>query len=140
MRGFLSAIRRSARSCAWARLGVSLLLLLSLSGAHWWVLQSIAWSGMIVSYSAKSGLLQGVEETFDGEHPCPMCKAIKQARESESSPADSLAPVQKSALLLGLPPQAVPLPTHAAFPQVTQLAARASLINLPPPLPPPRAA
>jgi hypothetical protein len=95
---------------------------------------------MVVSYSAKAGLLKGVEETFDGDHPCPMCKAIKQARESESNAADSLAPVQKSAELLGLPPKSVPLPAHTSFPQVTPLEDHAGLVKSPPPLPPPRAA
>jgi hypothetical protein len=95
---------------------------------------------MLVSYSAKSGLMQGVEETFDGEHPCSMCKAIKQARESESRRADSLAPAQPSVELLGLPPQADPLPSRKAFPKAPSSESHQDLIASRPILPPPRAA
>ena len=122
------------------RLGVSVLLLISLSGAHWWVLQSIAWSGMIVSYSATSGFAKGIEETFDGDHPCRMCKAIKQAREAETQQADSLAPAQQSVELLGLAPQADPLPSRKAFPKAPSSGSHQDLIASRPLLPPPRAA
>jgi hypothetical protein len=59
-----------------------LVLVLSL-GLHWAVLQTIAWTGMIVSYSRDASFSEAVSKTFDGEHPCPMCKVIKQARAEE---------------------------------------------------------
>jgi hypothetical protein len=126
------------RRVVWPQWAVTLLLLLGLSGTHWWVLQSVAWSGMIVSYSAQSGLLKGVEETFDGEHPCKMCKAIEQAREHESSDPSALAPVQPGTDLRGLPPEAGVALTCAAFPPPPFSEAHAEALNSPPPLPPPR--
>ena len=119
-------------------MGVSLLLLISLSGTHWWVLQSVAWSGMIVSYSAKSGLVQGLEETFDGDHPCKMCNAIEQARESESNATDTLAPAQKQVQLLGLPPEAALFIASHDFPKLAASVRQAAQFNSPPPVPPPR--
>ena len=38
---------------------------------------------MLVSYSQKTNLTQAVEMTFDGRHPCSLCKQIDQARQTE---------------------------------------------------------
>ncbi len=54
-------------------------------GGHWLVLQSVAWSGMIVEYSRTAGLVVGVEKTFDGQHPCDFCKVIQKSRHSEQT-------------------------------------------------------
>jgi len=59
-----------------------LLLVLSL-GLHWALLQTVAWTGMLVSYSAEGSFQEAVSKTFDGEHPCPLCKAIKKGRAEE---------------------------------------------------------
>jgi hypothetical protein len=59
-----------------------LVLVLSL-GLHWAFLQTIAWTGMIISYSRDASFSEAVSKTFDGEHPCPMCKVIKKARAEE---------------------------------------------------------
>ena len=57
-----------------------------MAGGHWGALQTVAWTGMLWSYTQKDGsLLSGVKKTFDGEHPCPMCKSIKVAKEKERS-------------------------------------------------------
>ncbi len=65
----------------------AVLLVLSL-GLHWAVLQTVAWTGMIVAYSAQVGVREGISRTFDGQHPCPLCKAIEKGRaeEREQSP------------------------------------------------------
>ena len=52
-------------------------------GLHWVVLQSAAWVGMAVTYSVEKGVVEGLSETFDGEHPCKMCKIVKQGRQAE---------------------------------------------------------
>ena len=70
-------IRRTARILLVAVLMFSI-------GLHWVVLQSAAWAGMIVTYSVQQGsLIEGVSQTFDNEHPCPLCSAIKQGKQSE---------------------------------------------------------
>ncbi len=52
-------------------------------GAHWATLQSVAWAGMLVQYSQHTSLAQAVAETFDGQHPCGLCKAIAGAQHSQ---------------------------------------------------------
>lgn len=66
-------------------------------GLHWAVLQSAAWVGMAVAYSVEKGsLTEGLSDTFDGDHPCPLCKAVKQGQDSESQTEDDQAPTTKS--------------------------------------------
>ncbi len=62
-------------------------------GLHWAVMQSAAWVGMAVTYSVQAGSIsQGLSETFDGEHPCAMCRAVEKGSKSESK--DDSAPTQ----------------------------------------------
>jgi hypothetical protein len=55
-------------------------------GLHWGFLQSVAWVGMVVSYSQNGGIGEALEKTFDGKHPCCMCKAIAEGKRSEKKP------------------------------------------------------
>jgi hypothetical protein len=66
-----------------ARLFVALALAGSI-GLHWAVLQTLAWAGMFISYSQAAPLTQAVVKTFDGQHPCNLCKQIAQGKRSES--------------------------------------------------------
>lgn len=56
---------------------------LHLVGGHWGMLQVVAWAGMLRTYTQEKGIVQGMKETFDGEHPCPMCCRLAAAREKE---------------------------------------------------------
>jgi hypothetical protein len=38
---------------------------------------------MAAKYSAASGLKQGLQETFDGEHPCEFCRALQASKQAE---------------------------------------------------------
>lgn len=64
------------------RLLVVLTLTLSL-GAHWVLLQSVAWVGMAVKYSQDATITEALSKTFDGQHPCKLCKAVQEGRQSE---------------------------------------------------------
>ena len=55
-------------------------------GLHWSLLQSVAWVGMVVNYSQSNGLGKALEQTFDGKHPCALCKAIDEGKKSEKKP------------------------------------------------------
>jgi hypothetical protein len=69
-----------------SRIAGSLLAALALfvvAGGHWVVLQSVAWAGMLMSYSRTAPMSVAVAETFDGAHPCPLCKAVTAGRKSE---------------------------------------------------------
>lgn len=45
--------------------------------------------GMLVSFSQKDGFATALEKTFDGKHPCKLCKAVDQARQ-DSCPGKAL--------------------------------------------------
>jgi hypothetical protein len=60
-------------------------VILHLAGGHWSVLQGIAWAKMLIEYSQADGLREGIVKTFDGEHPCEMCKSISKGRGSEKN-------------------------------------------------------
>lgn len=48
------------------------------------MLQSVAWVGMVVSYTqADDSLATAVEKTFDGQHPCDLCEVVKDGREAD---------------------------------------------------------
>lgn len=67
---------------------IALMGCLHLCGGHYGVLQGLAWSQMIISYSAESGWIEGARQTFDGEHPCQLCVAIADAKQKDSEPAN----------------------------------------------------
>lgn len=60
------------------------------------LLQAVAWTGMAFDYGARYGLAAGLERTFDGKHPCPLCKQIAKARQSdeENKAAITISPVK----------------------------------------------
>src|SRR5437868_4442842 len=64
---------------------LALLACLQFFGGHWAILQSIAWTRMLITYSTQSGLSTGVKQTFDGRHPCAQCRAIVQERAKEQT-------------------------------------------------------
>lgn len=68
------------------RLGqvLSLAALLATCGGHWVVLQSFAWARMLVTNVESSSLSVAVERTFDGNHPCEICKSIASAKGKET--------------------------------------------------------
>jgi hypothetical protein len=59
------------------------LALMATLGAHWALLQSVAWTTMLADNLESSSFHDAVTMTFDGQHPCPICKAIAEAKKSE---------------------------------------------------------
>jgi hypothetical protein len=64
------------------RLAIAVALACSI-GLHWGFLQSMAWMGMVVNYSREGGVAEALVKTFDGKHPCALCKAIAKAQKAE---------------------------------------------------------
>jgi hypothetical protein len=87
-------------------------------GLHWVALQSAAWVGMAVTYSMETGSLsQGLSETFDGEHPCPLCKMVELGKETENqSSDDKSAPTKVKEVKLTLVFAEIPRFVFAKFP------------------------
>lgn len=79
------------------------------AGGHWGALQTVAWAGMLWNYTQSDGsLLSGVKKTFDGEHPCRMCKSIKVAKEKERAIPVAFVSLKKI--------ESLPAPACAALP------------------------
>jgi hypothetical protein len=118
------------------KLCVVLTLTLSL-GAHWMFLQSVAWFGMVVTYSQSAPLHKALEMTFDGQHPCKLCKLVKAGQTAEKK-QESKKPVTKLDFALVLEQAAfiIPQPDQPASACVAFLLARTES----PPTPPPRPA
>jgi hypothetical protein len=104
-------------------------------GFHWGLLQSVAWVGMIVNYSCQGSIREAMSKTFDGQHPCPLCKLVREGKTSEKKP-EAQQSVKKIDLFIedcvvfNFPP--LPAPAFP-FPMVT--VTRTDTPLLPPPRP-----
>jgi hypothetical protein len=118
-----------------ARAAVVLTLCLSI-GAHWAVLQSVAWGTMVVQYSQQIPLSNAIAQTFDGNHPCNLCKGISAARNSEKKGDAQQSVTVKPDLICAT------RSVNLLAPYVNFLFARvkmdASVLAHSPPTPPPR--
>jgi hypothetical protein len=67
------------------RLGHILLILalLGATGGHWAVLQTIAWADMLAKNLQTESVGTALTKTFDGQHPCKMCKQISAGKQAE---------------------------------------------------------
>jgi hypothetical protein len=65
------------------------------------LVQEVAWVKMLCSYTLERGLMRGVIETFDGRHPCGLCRQAAEIRKQEQSPqpADKQAQTQRQRLV-----------------------------------------
>jgi len=52
-------------------------------GAHWAVLQSVAWVGMLATNARTYSLPEAITRTFDGQHPCRLCHVIAAGKQTE---------------------------------------------------------
>jgi hypothetical protein len=66
-----------------------ILIALALAGSiglHWAFLQWVAWAGMVITYSHEGPVSEAVAKTFDGNHPCCLCKQIRESKQAEKKP------------------------------------------------------
>jgi hypothetical protein len=52
-------------------------------GLHWAFFQSLAWTSMLADNLRRDSLAHAFTRTFDGKHPCRLCKAIADGKKSE---------------------------------------------------------
>jgi len=80
-----------------------LVVTLTLSiGFHWALLQTVAWTGMIIKYSHDGSFTEAVSKTFDGKHPCCLCKMIQQGRGAEKKQEQQeVKPIKLEFCLIG---------------------------------------
>lgn len=86
--------------------GFIALLIAFCIGAQWPVLQSVAWLNMIVSYTKESGLSEGISKTFDGKHPCKLCKFVSEGKSAEKKKSQGQS-VKKFDLFLATTPNVI---------------------------------
>ena len=67
-----------------------LLVLFAASGGHWMALQSLAWSRMFLSYSRSGNIVEAVTKTFDGKHPCSLCKEVARSKTTDPQPTRAM--------------------------------------------------
>jgi hypothetical protein len=105
-------------------------------GLHWAVLQSAAWVGMAVSFAQRDSLGVALDKTFDGQHPCQLCKFVEAGKKSESKEAFSKTSLKLDGLC-------APSAWRLAAPQISADPLLAPVFLRPhssvPPVPPPRA-
>ena len=112
---------------------VALALCLSV-GLHWSFLQAVAWTGMLATYASQGSLSQALQKTFDGQHPCKLCKIVRAGCESDSkqcpgSTVSKLDPWLHTEQTLFFFPQLIFHPVSVTLAGLTR--------SEPPPLPPP---
>jgi hypothetical protein len=78
------------------RIGKCLVIaaLVATTGAHWALLQSVAWTTMLADNLHSASLPEAFVKTFDGKHPCCLCKAIAAGKKSEQK-KEFTSPIQK---------------------------------------------
>ena len=84
-------------------IALSLFCGLILCGGSLGLLQTIAWTGMLISRAQTAPLSTAIATTFDGQHPCPLCKMIQEQKPDAAAPAplrkDLTPQVTKTALI-----------------------------------------
>jgi len=113
-----------------------LVAFLTAMGAHWFLLQSVAWTTMLAVNLRSTSLPAAVERTFDGKHPCALCKQICKGKQTEKKSEFRVEPTKfefsySAGAFVFIPP--------AQFWVITSPDLSATFSSDPPLLPPPRA-
>lgn len=106
-------------------------------GLHWPVLRTVAWVNMLVTFAQTDTVQEALTKTFDGKHPCSLCKFVKHAKQGEKKD-QSLKVEAKLDLMLVVETCRLNPPTaYSLFPVLdTSTFGRTES----PPVPPPRTA
>jgi hypothetical protein len=49
------------------------------TGGHLAILQGVAWTNMVRDFAKTESIGTALEKTFDGQHPCTLCKKITES-------------------------------------------------------------
>jgi len=113
------------------------LAMFSIAGGHWAVLQSVAWTGMLIEYSQSSSLRAAVIKTFGGKAPCQMCRTIEEGRQKETKLPATLKADKKCDKFFSAPVAflEVPAPVPFSYPPVSNESASSRASSPPAPVP-----
>ena len=119
-----------------------LLAAFSLAGGRWTVLQTVAKATMLYRYAQRSGSLAvAAVQTFDGEHPCELCRQIATAKSRERKETPAAPGLKQDAKAKAVLAEPTISPVLSAATEVCLFRAAASLGPVhtdQPPTPPPR--
>ncbi len=112
------------------------------TGAHWDVLQVVAWGRMaLMNYSETMSLGSAVKRTFEPGSSCPLCRIVSKAKQQEQKPGAPLPTEARASakIVLYLHENAVP-PAPAAISQRYALVESRVISHgrVQPPSPPPK--
>ena len=109
--------------------------LLAATGTHWAALQSVAWTTMFAESLQSASLSQAFVKTFDGKHPCPLCRAVAAGKAAEQK-SDFTLELKK--LEYPPAPERFVLVSPAQFQLLPQINFFAEALTQKPPVPVPR--
>lgn len=115
-----------------------LVAVLTLSlGLHWAVLQTLAWTGMVITYTQETSSLRvALARTFDGAHPCNLCKFVNEGKKTEQKQeVQKPFKIEMTVAQVSIP-LFPPIPRDLSPVSGSALSSRGEL----PPVPPPRGA
>lgn len=101
------------------------LAMFSIAGGHWAVLQSVAWTGMIIEYSRNASLGTALSQTFSGKAPCRMCRTIEEGRQKETRLPATIKADKKAEGFLAVqsPSQLLPPSRKFSYPPIPDASA-----------------
>jgi hypothetical protein len=79
------------------------------------LLQGVAWATMIRDYSRTGSVTAAVEKTFDGKHPCALCKKIAAQRSHEEKAPVTVKVDKKAEVFIASDGASIPLPVIRPF-------------------------
>jgi hypothetical protein len=84
-------------------------------GGHLAFLQGVAWATMVRDFSRTGTMTAAVEKTFDGKHPCPLCKKIASARAHEEKDPVTVKAEKKAEVFVNSTSTELPIPVSRPF-------------------------
>jgi hypothetical protein len=113
--------------CAW----------LCASGAMLDLAQVVAWTRMFTGYARTESLAAAARETFDPGKLCPLCRAVKRARDlaSQRGPAVPSAGTEKLVMIIERAAPFVSLSPDRSWPEapIARAIERGDKVPVPPP-------
>jgi hypothetical protein len=106
-------------------------------GAHWHILQSVAWTTMLAENLRTTSLSEAVARTFDGKHPCYLCKQIAKSKQDQKK-SEFPSPLKKLEFFPVTTTFVFAAPTFGWDTTTDQNSLRS--VRFPPPKPPPESA
>lgn len=121
-----------------ASVAISLALFLVLGGP-WAVLQTVAWTNMVIDYAQQAPVSEALAKTFDGNHPCGLCKKITKAKESERTSPLVIVPAKKEGPFLAVTTIRLSFPDSRRLDFISASCLRPGVISFRPDVPVPKA-